>query len=125
MEALERKLAELERAEACKCFGSGMAAIAAVLFGTLRAGDHALFVNHTYGPTLQLARALRGFGVSHDVVLDTDPDAVAAALRPGTRLLWLESPGTMLFGMADVAAPLAAAPGINLAPVPARPSSAG
>lgn len=104
VEALEKKLAALERGEACKCFSSGMAAISAVMLGLLRAGDHILFVNHIYGPTLQLAEHLRRFGVEHDVVLDLDIDAVGRALLPETRLVWLESPGTMLFRMLDVAA---------------------
>jgi cystathionine beta-lyase/cystathionine gamma-synthase len=104
VEALERKLAALERGEACKCFASGMAAISAVLLGLLRAGDHVLFVNQTYGPTLQLARHLERFGIAHDVVLDLDPSDVARALTAETRLLWLESPGTMLLRMVDVPA---------------------
>lgn len=104
VEAVERKLARLERGEACKCFGSGMAAIAAVLLGVLRSGDHVLFVNQTYGPTLQLARYLGRFGVEHDLLLDVGPDAVERALRPETRLVWLESPGTMTFRLVDVPA---------------------
>jgi cystathionine beta-lyase/cystathionine gamma-synthase len=79
-----------------------MAAISAVMLGLLRAGDHILFVNHIYGPTLQLAEHLRRFDVNHDVVLDLEIDAVERALRPETRLLWIESPGTMLFRMLDV-----------------------
>jgi cystathionine beta-lyase/cystathionine gamma-synthase len=102
VEALEAKLAALERGEASKAFASGMAAISGVLLGLLEAGDHVVFVNHVYGPTLQLARHLRRFGVEHDVVLDPDPAAVAGALRPETRLLWVESPGTMLFRVADL-----------------------
>jgi cystathionine beta-lyase/cystathionine gamma-synthase len=104
VQAYERKLAELERAEACVAFASGMAAIAAVMFATLRAGDHVLFVNQVYGPTLQLASELERFGVRHDICLDLSPDAVRAALRPETRLVWLESPGTMLFRVADIGA---------------------
>lgn len=104
VQAVEGKLAALERGEACICLGSGMAAISAVLVGLLEAGTHVLFVNHTYGPTLQLAAELRRYGVSHDVVLDTDPAAVRARMRRETRLVWLESPGTMLFRMADVGA---------------------
>lgn len=100
----ERKIAALERGDACKLFGSGMAAISAVCFGILEAGDHVLFVNQTYGPTLQLADRLRHFGIGHDVVLDLDPDAIAAAITPRTRLLWLESPGTMTFRVLDLAA---------------------
>jgi len=102
VEALERKLAALERGEACKCFASGMAAISAVMLGLLRAGDHVLFVNHIYGPTLQLAEHLRRFGVQHDVLLDLEVDAVDRALLPETRLVWIENPGTMLFRMLDV-----------------------
>ncbi|NIP82554.1 MAG: aminotransferase class V-fold PLP-dependent enzyme [Gemmatimonadetes bacterium] len=104
VEAAERKLAALERGEACVCLGSGMAAISAVFLGLLEAGDHVLFVNHVYGPTLELAAHLRRFGIEHDVVLDGSADAVEAALRPRTRLVWLESPGTMLFRVVDVAA---------------------
>jgi len=104
VEVLERKLAALERGEACKCFGSGMGAISAVLLGLLEAGDHVLFVNHTYGPTLQLAMQLRRFGIAHDLLLDLEPASVRHALRPNTRLLWLETPGTMLFRVADIAA---------------------
>jgi cystathionine beta-lyase/cystathionine gamma-synthase len=104
VEAAERKLARLERGEACACFASGMAAISAVFLGLLEAGDHILFVNHTYGPTLELATHLRRFGIAHDVVLDGTVRAVEEALRPDTRLIWLESPGTMLFRVIDVAA---------------------
>jgi cystathionine beta-lyase/cystathionine gamma-synthase len=104
VEVLERKLAALERGEACKCFASGMGAISAVLLGLLQAGDHVLFVNDVYGPTLQLARHLERFGVAHDLLLDRGVDAVAAAIRPHTKLIWTESPGTMLFRMMDLRA---------------------
>jgi cystathionine beta-lyase/cystathionine gamma-synthase len=104
VEALERKLAALEGGEACKCFGSGMGAISAVLQGLLESGDHVLFVNHTYGPTLQLAMQLRRFGITHDLLLDLEPASVRHALRANTRLMWVESPGTMLFRVADIVA---------------------
>ncbi|UCF21528.1 MAG: aminotransferase class I/II-fold pyridoxal phosphate-dependent enzyme [Gemmatimonadota bacterium] len=104
VEAVERKLAALERGEACKCFGSGMAAISAVMLGLLRSGDHILFVNHTYGPTLQLAEHLSRFGIEHDLLLDLDVHAFEQALRPNTQLVWLESPGTMLFRVLDIPA---------------------
>ena len=103
VEAVEDKLARLERGEACKAFGSGMAAVSAVLLGLLQAGDHILFVNQTYGPTLQLARHLRRFGVEHDVLLELDLGSLRAGLKENTRLIWLESPGTMLFRVLDVA----------------------
>ncbi len=102
VEAVERALAALERGEECKCFASGMAAISSVFLGLLRAGDHVVFVNQTYGPTLQLASHLERFGITHDVILDLDVGAVECALQPTTRLVWLESPGTMLFRVLDL-----------------------
>lgn len=113
VEVLETKLAALERGESCKAFASGMAAISAVLFGVLEAGDHVVFLNRIYGPTLQLARQLQRFGVEHDVVVGEAGDnpsaeprieSLEAAIRPETRLIWVESPGTMLFHVVDLAA---------------------
>jgi cystathionine beta-lyase/cystathionine gamma-synthase len=87
-----------------KAFGSGMAAVSATIIGLLKAGDHIVFVNQTYGPTLQLAELLARFGVEHTVVASGVPEEVASALRPNTRMLWMESPGTMLFGTLDLRA---------------------
>lgn len=117
VEVLEEKLAELERGEACKAFASGMAAVSAVFLGLLEAGDHIVFLNDTYGPTLQLARHLRRFGIEHSVVRQLDPRALEEALTPATRLIWVESPGTMLFRIVDLAAVagLARARGITTA----------
>ena len=97
VEALETKVAELEQGEECKAFASGMAAVSAVFFGLLESGDHVVFFNDVYGPTLQLARELERFGIAHTIVRDPSIAALEAALRPETRLIWLESPGTMRF----------------------------
>lgn len=104
VEVLEKKLAALEQGEACKAFGSGMAAISAVIVGLLKAGDHILFVNHTYGPALQLAKQLERFGIHHTLLLDIEPDDVKKALLPTTKLVWLENPGTMMFRQLDLEA---------------------
>jgi cystathionine beta-lyase/cystathionine gamma-synthase len=104
VEVLEKKLAALEHGEACKAFGSGMAAISAVIMGLLSAGDRILFVNNTYGPALQLAKQLDRFGITHTLLLDIEPDDIRDALVPNTRLIWLENPGTMLFRTLDLAA---------------------
>ena len=104
VEVLERKLAALEQGEACKCFGSGIGAASAVMLGLLRSGDHILFVNQTYGPIIQLASHLKRFGIQHSVTFDLTTDAVAAAMLPNTKLVWLENPGTMLFRTFDIAA---------------------
>ena len=104
VEVLERKLAALEQGEACKAFGSGMAAVSAVILGLLSAGDHILFVNHTYGPTVKLAKHLKRFGVDHTLLLDLEPEDVQGAMRPNTKIVWLENPGTMMFRTLDIGA---------------------
>ena len=104
VEVLERKIAALEHGEACKAFGSGMAAISAVIMGLLESGDHILFVNHTYGPTIQLAKHRRRFGNQFTETHDTEPADVAKAMHPNTKLVWIESPGTMMFRTLDLAA---------------------
>jgi cystathionine beta-lyase/cystathionine gamma-synthase len=104
VEVFERKLAALEQGEACKAFGSGMAAVSAVIMALLSSGDHILFVNHTYGPTVKLAKHLKRFGIEHTLLLDLEPDDVRAALRPNTKIVWLESPGTMMFRTLDIGA---------------------
>lgn len=104
VESVEEKIAALERGERAKLFASGMSAISSVLYGLLKSGDHVLFVNQTYGPTMQLAEYMRRFGVEHDLLLDVDIDSVRQAIRPETRMIWLESPGTMTFLTLDIAA---------------------
>jgi cystathionine beta-lyase/cystathionine gamma-synthase len=104
VEVLEKKLAALERGEACKAFASGIAAVSAVFMGLLQSGDHILFVNQTYGPTIQLARQLRRFGIEFDLLLDLEPENIRAALKHNTKFVWLENPGTMLMRTFDIAA---------------------
>lgn len=97
--ALETSLARLERAEDCRCFGSGMAAIAATLFALLDSGDHILFAGDIYGPTMQLAGELKRFGIAHTQIFPRTADEIESALTPATRMIYVESPGTMLFGL--------------------------
>ncbi len=100
---LEETLAKLERTEACKCFGSGMGAISAVLFGLLKTGDHVLFVNDIYGPTLELAARLEDFGVSWSQTFAQEIESITAELRGETRLIYMESPGSTLFQLLPIA----------------------
>ena len=111
---LETALAALERGEAAKCCASGMGAIAATLFALLKAGDQVLFAGDIYGPTLGLAARLGDFGVTHARCLTGNLDEIAEALTPATRLIYLESPGTMRFELLPIAeiAALAKARGI-------------
>lgn len=114
---LETALAALERGEAAKCCASGMGAIAATLFALLKAGDHVLFVGDIYGPTLGLAGRLADFGVAHSRCLSGDLAEIEASLSAATRLIYLESPGTMRFELLPIAeiAALAKARGIRTA----------
>ena len=102
--AFESAIAKLERAEAAKAFASGMGAISATLFGLLKSSDHILFVNDIYGPTRELAARLAGFGVAWSQTFSTVPDEIANGLRPETRIVYLESPGSTLFRLAPIAA---------------------
>ncbi len=104
VQAVELKIAALEGGESCRCLGSGMAAVNMVLTGALRSGDHIVFAGQTYGPTINFARRLERFGIDHVVVPKVTPERVASALRDNTRVLWMESPSTMVFETFDVAA---------------------
>lgn len=104
-DVLEAKLAALERTEAARCFGSGMAAVTAALLHGVRSGDHVVAVDTVYGPTRQLLTDyLPRFGVQVTYVPGDDPEQFAAATRPDTRVYYLESPSSLVFRMQDLAA---------------------
>jgi cystathionine beta-lyase/cystathionine gamma-synthase len=105
VEILRRKLAALEGAEDCLVFGSGAAAMAAGVVACLAGGDHVVCVARPYSWTRAVLKDLFGrFGVATTFVDGTDTDAIAAALRPATRLIVLESPNSMTFEQQDLAA---------------------
>ena len=90
---LERRVAALEGAEDAVAFASGMAATSTALLALLKAGDHIVLFRDCYRRTRQLVtQTLLRFGVEHTVVDAGDLDAMAAALRPNTRLVVTESP---------------------------------
>ena len=99
--ALERCLASLEGAVHGLAFASGMAAADAVL-RSLTPGDHVLLPHQGYGGTWKLVS--RVLPVRFDAVDQTDLDAVVAAWRPETRLLWVESPTNPTLAIVDIAA---------------------
>ena len=102
--ALEQCLAVLEQGAAATAFPSGSAASMAV-FQSLAPGDHVLAPDDMYhGTRTQLRDLLQRWGLEHSVVDMTDPDAVRAALRPQTRLLWVETPSNPLLKVSDIAA---------------------
>ncbi len=108
--ALERQLAALENAEYGSAFGSGMAATSAVL-NLLSAGDHVVASDDMYGGTYRLfSRVLSRYAIDFTYIDLSDSDELRAALRPQTRLVWLETPTNPLLKIVDIAAVRAAAP---------------
>lgn len=103
--ALEAALAELEDGEAALVTASGMAAVHGVVLSVLRSGDEMIMPRAVYGGMSGLARAvLERSGMTHRAVDTTDVDAVADAIGPSTRLLWLETISNPTTAIADVAA---------------------
>jgi cystathionine beta-lyase/cystathionine gamma-synthase len=105
--ALEKQLASLEGGAHGYAFASGMAATAAVL-NLLSAGDHAVVTDDLYGGTYRLfTRVLERYGLSFTYVDMSDIDAVRAAIRPNTKLFWIETPTNPLLKLIDIAAVVA------------------
>ena len=91
--AFERKVQELEGAEAATSFASGMAAISNTLFTLLSPGDHVVSVNDTYGGTNKLfIEFLPRFGIGTTLCDTTDHRSIEQAIARGCRVLYLESP---------------------------------
>lgn len=101
----QQRLAVLEGAEACVATASGMAAILATVMALLKAGDHIVAARGIFGASQQLfGTILPRFGVETGFVAGTDPAAFRAALRPNTRLVFIETPSNPLTEVFDIAA---------------------
>lgn len=97
------KVAALEKTEAGVVFGSGMAAISTLLLAWLKAGDHAVFQGDLYGGTYHLVtKELTRLGIEASFARSL-PE-FAAAVRPNTRLVYVESPSNPLLRCVDLAA---------------------
>ena len=115
--AVERRLAELEGAEAAVLFSSGVAAIAAVFIARLGSGDHVVAIDQCYGGTHALLRwGAARFGWSVDFVDAREPSGWERAFRPNTKLFHIESPTNPTLCVVDLeaAARLAHARGARL-----------
>ena len=103
--ALEECFAALEGGERAFAFASGLAAEDCVLRSLLAPGDHVVVPTDAYGGTYRLFnRVARPWGVEHSIARIADVEAVRAAIRPETRMIWLETPTNPLLGIADIAA---------------------
>lgn len=103
-EALEANLAVLESGTRAIAFASGLAAIDGIL-RRLSAGDHVVSEENTYGGTTRMFnRVLSRFGIDFTYVDASDAEAVAAAMRPNTRLVHVETPTNPMMRVCDIAA---------------------
>jgi len=108
---LEEALAALEGGTSAHAFGSGMAALTA-LMAPLHAGDHLICSHNVYGGTARLLdEVICHFGIEVEYVDLADLDAVAAALKPNTKLIHVETPTNPLMQLTDIAAVSALAHG--------------
>ncbi|MEP7074129.1 MAG: O-succinylhomoserine sulfhydrylase [Nitrosospira sp.] len=103
--AFEERLAALEGAETCVATASGMSAILACVMGLLSAGDHIIASRSLFGATVNLFNnILKRFKIETTFVSATDIAAWEAAVRPETRLLFIETPSNPLTEISDIAA---------------------
>ena len=101
----EQRLAALEGAENCVATASGMAAIMAAVLAHLKNGDHIVASNGLFGATVQLfSNILSRTGITTSFVPQTDPAAWEAAIRPETKMFFLETPSNPLTEIADIRA---------------------
>ncbi|MDE0008152.1 MAG: aminotransferase class I/II-fold pyridoxal phosphate-dependent enzyme, partial [Gammaproteobacteria bacterium] len=102
---LEQKLAALEGGEACATFASGMAATTGLMLSRLKTGDHLVISEVNYPGTAELARStLPGLGIEVTPVNTAEPERVRDAMRPTTRLVWVETPANPVLRLTDVSA---------------------
>jgi O-succinylhomoserine sulfhydrylase len=102
--AFEERLAALEGAEACVATSSGMSAILSCVMGLLSAGDHIVASRSLFGATVNLFNTLKRFNIETTFVSATDVEAWEAAVKPNTKLLFIETPSNPLTEISDIAA---------------------
>ena len=108
--ALEGVLAQLEGGTDGMCFSSGLGALSTLTLGLLSAGDHIVAGDDAYGGTHRfLNKVISRFGVTATYVDMSDPGNVARAIRPATKLIFLETPTNPLLKLADLEALIAVA----------------
>jgi len=102
---LRQKLAALDGAEDALVFSSGVAAISVPILAMLKQGDHIVSVENPYSWTIKLFNnLLPKFGIETTFVDGTDPATIKNAIRPETRLIYLESPNTFSYELQDLQA---------------------
>ena len=101
--ALEQNMAVLERGAAGYAFASGMAAETAITQLLLKQGDHAICSDNVYGGTFRLFdKIVRHYGIDFSYVTTSDPETVRKALRPNTRMVFIETPTNPVMAITDI-----------------------
>ncbi len=104
-QALEANAASIEGGTYGRAFASGMAATDVMLRAALRPGDHLVIPDDAYGGTFRLIdKVFTHWGIEYTPAPVTDVDAIRAAIRPETKLVWLETPTNPLLNVGDIAA---------------------
>ena len=101
--ALEEKVTRMEHGVASVCFGTGMGAIGTLLFALLRRGDHFVSSSFLFGNTNSLFQSFEAHGVAVTFVDATQADAVAEAIRPETKLVFVETIANPVTQVSDLA----------------------
>jgi len=110
--AFEQAVADLEDAKYCVALPSGMAAIAVALFANLQGGDHVLITDSAYYPTIKFAEGyLKKFGVEATYYDPMIGAGIGAMIRPNTKMVFTEAPGSLTFEVQDIPAIAEAAHG--------------
>jgi methionine-gamma-lyase len=118
VDALERTVAELERGEDALAFASGMAAISAAAFTLVGSGDHIVAPESMYSTTTNFLKNIgEQFGVETTFVDAVDAEAYTAAIRPNTKMFWMETPSNPLVRVTDIAEVAAAGKRAGIASV--------
>jgi len=103
--ALEAALGALEDTPPAVCFATGMAAISSLFLAILKSDDHVVVSDVVYGGTVRLfQQILTNFGVQASFVDTSNPQAVAEAIRPNTKLVFIETPANPTLKLTDIAA---------------------
>ena len=103
--AVVEKLAALENAETGLVLSSGMAAIMTAVFSMMKKGDHAIFQNDLYGGTHSaVVNELPRYGMDFTMVNGTDPENFEKAIRPETRIIYIETPSNPTLKITDIKA---------------------
>ena len=104
-QAVTAKLAALENAEDGIIFSSGMAAILTSIFAMIKAGDHAIFQNDLYGGTYHaVVNELPRYGMTYSLVDGSRPENFEAAIRPQTKIIYIETPSNPTLKITDIKA---------------------